>query len=93
MGKVVPKMVRQRSSDAGQSGGGELDAADDVRTRCKKNFPSVLTCISKMIREGCDRGSEVGIVHSGRDDEGLVHLSKPKEFGRTKICEKDFVSN
>jgi len=27
--------------------GGELDPADDVRRRCKKNSPSVLSCIGK----------------------------------------------
>jgi len=33
---------------------------------CKKNSPSVLSCIGKRTREGCDRGSEeVGTVQSG----------------------------
>jgi len=45
--------------------GGELYTADDVRKLCKKNSPSVLSCISKRAREGCDQGSEVGAVHSG----------------------------
>jgi len=46
--------------------GGELDPADDVHRR-SKNSPSVLSCIGKKTREGCNRGSEVGTVHSGRD--------------------------
>jgi len=47
--------------------GSELDPADDVRRRYKKNSPSVLSCIGKRTRKGCDRGSEVWTVHSGRD--------------------------
>jgi len=43
----------------------ESDPAEGVRRRCKKNSPSVLSCIDKRKREGCDRGSEVGTVHSG----------------------------
>jgi len=44
--------------------GGESDPAEGVRRRCKKNS-LVLSCIGKRTREGCDRGSEVGRVHSG----------------------------
>jgi len=44
---------------------GELDPAEGVRRCCKKNSPSVLSCIGKKTREGCDRGSKVGTVHSG----------------------------
>jgi len=46
-------------------GGGELDPAEGTRRRCKKNFPSVFSCIGtgKRTREGCDRGSEVGTVY------------------------------
>jgi len=43
--------------------GGKLDPADDVRRRCMKNS-SVLSCIGKRAKEGCDRGSKVVIVHS-----------------------------
>jgi len=35
--------------------GGESDPADDIRRRCKENFPSVLSCIRKRTREGCDQ--------------------------------------
>jgi len=42
--------------------GGKIDPAD-VRRRCKKNSPSVLSCIGKRTREGCDRGSKVGTVN------------------------------
>jgi len=45
--------------------GGELDPAEGVRRRCKNNSPSVLSCIVKRTREGGERGSEVGAVHSG----------------------------
>jgi len=45
--------------------GGELDPAEDVRRRCIKNSPSVLSRIGKRSRKGCDSGSEVGTVHSG----------------------------
>jgi len=42
----------------------ESDPANGVRRRCK-NSPSVLSCIDKRTKEGCDRGSDVGTVHSG----------------------------
>jgi len=41
--------------------GDELDPAEGVRWRCKKNS-SFLAYIGKRIREGCDRGSEVWTV-------------------------------
>jgi len=44
-------------------GGGELDPAEGVRRRYKKNF-SVLSCKGKRTKEGCDRGSKVETVHS-----------------------------
>jgi len=31
--------------------------------------------------KGCDRGSEVGTVHSGRGGKGPVPLRKPKKSG------------
>jgi len=43
---------------------GELDPAEGVRKRCK-NTSSILSCIGKRKKEGCDRGSEVGTVQSG----------------------------
>jgi len=46
-------------------GGGESDPTEGVCRGCMKNSPSVLSCIGKRIREGCDRGSKVGTVHSG----------------------------
>jgi len=39
--------------------GGESDPAEGVHRRCKKNFPSFLSCIGKRTKDGCDRGSEV----------------------------------
>jgi len=72
--------------------GGELDPAGCVRRRCKKNS-SVLSCIiSKRTKEGCNRGSEVWTVHSGRDGERPVPSKKPKVSSRRGSCEKDFVS-
>jgi len=51
--------------------GGELDSADDVCRRCKKN--SVFSCIDKRTKDGCDRGSEVWTdSHNGRGVEGPV---------------------
>jgi len=46
-------------------GGGESDPAEGVRRRCMKNSLYVLSCIGKKTKEGCDRGSEVEIAHSG----------------------------
>jgi len=45
-------------------GGGESDLAEGVHRRCMKNSPSVLSCIGKRTKEGCDRVSEVETVHS-----------------------------
>jgi len=45
----------------------------------------VLSCIGKRTKEGCDRGSEVDTVHSGKDGEGLVPPTKPKVFGRGEL--------
>jgi len=57
MEEVVPKMARWMQDNPG---GGESYPAEGVCRRCKKNSPSVLSCIGKRTREGCDRGSEVG---------------------------------
>jgi len=70
--------------------GGELDPTEGIRRRCKKHFYFVLNCKGKRTREGCNRGSEVGTVHSRRDGEGLVPLRKPKESAKRGSCEKDF---
>jgi len=72
--------------------GGELDPAEGVRRCCNKNSSSVLSCIGKRTKEGCNRGSEVETVHSGRDGEGPVPPRKPKESRRKGSCETDFVS-
>jgi len=73
--------------------GEELDAADNVRRRCKETSLSVLSCIVRRTRESCDHGSKVRTVHSGRDGEEPIPLKKPKESGRRESCEKDFVSS
>jgi len=41
-------------------GGGESGPAEGVGRRCKKNSPSVLTCIGKRTRNGCDRAAKSG---------------------------------
>jgi len=46
-------------------GVGESNPAEGVRKRCMMNSPSVLSCIGKRTKEGCDRGNEVETVHSG----------------------------
>jgi len=66
--------------------GGEFDLADDGYRRCKKNYPSVLSYICEMTREGCHRGSEVGTVHSGRNGKGPIPLRKPKKSDRRESC-------
>jgi len=69
---------------------GKLDPSEDVRRPCKKNFPSVLSCIRKRTREGCDHGSEIGTVYSGRNNKGPFSLRKRKGSDRRGSCEKDF---
>jgi len=51
--------------------------------RRSSDSPSVLSCIGKRTREGCDHGSRAR----------TVPLRKPKESGRTDSCEKDFIFN
>jgi len=61
--EVVTKVARRTGSDADSQGGGESNLAEGVRRRCIKNS-FVLSCIDMKTRKGCDRGSEVGTVHS-----------------------------
>jgi len=58
-------------------GGGELDIAEGVRRRYKKNSSGT----SKRMREGCDCGSEVWTVCSGRAWFGDVIFSKLECIG------------
>jgi len=70
-------------------GGDELDLAKGVHRRCKKNSPSVLSCIGKRTKESCDRGSEVRTVQSGRCGEGPIPLREPTScsgFGK-RACQ------
>jgi len=80
-------MARRRGSDADNPKGGKLDPAEGVYRRRMKNSHSVLFCTGKK-REGGDRGSNDGTVHSGRDGEGPVFLRKPKESGRRGSCKR-----
>jgi len=91
---MIEVVQRWRAGEAqmrDNPGGDESDPAEGVLGRCK-NSPSVLSCIGKRTREGCDRDSEVGTVHSGRNGKGPVPSRKPKESGMRGSCEKDFVS-
>jgi len=65
--------------------GGELDPADDVCRCCKKNSPYVLSCIGKRTKEGCDRISEVGTVHSGWNGEGPVSPRKSRILAEERV--------
>jgi len=62
---VVPKMACWRGSDSGQSMRRRVRSCRWCPQHCMKNSPFVLSCIGKRTIEGCDRGSEVGTVHSG----------------------------
>jgi len=68
----------------------EVDPAEGVQKYCKKNSPSVLSCIGQ--EKAVTVAVKVGTVHSGRDGEGPVLPRKPKESGRRGSCEIDFVS-
>jgi len=70
---------------------GELDPAEGVRRLCKKNSPSVLSCIGKRTKEGCYRGIEVWTVYSGRGSEGSVRFEKTEGNWQGENCKKDFV--
>jgi len=72
--EVAPKMARRKDQMRDYPEEDELDPADDARRCCKKNYPFVLSSTGKRTKEGCDYGSEVGIVYSERDGEGLVLL-------------------
>jgi len=52
--------------------GGELDAADDIRRRCKK-----ILLRRFEDKRSCDRGSELGPVFQRRDVRRTVSLRKP----------------
>jgi len=51
------------------------DNPEGVELDHKKNF-SVLSCIDKRTKEGCDRGSDVGTVISGRGGKVPLPLRK-----------------
>jgi len=44
--------------------------------------------LSVKYKKGYDHGRKVGTVHSRRGKKGLVHLRKPKKFGKRENCEK-----
>jgi len=53
---IVPKISAGEAQMRDIPEGGELDPAESVRKRYKKNSASVLTCINERTKEGCDRG-------------------------------------
>jgi len=56
-GKVMPNTARREARMQDNPEGGDLDPADDVR---RKIFSSVLFCIDKNTKEGCERGGKFG---------------------------------
>jgi len=44
---------------------GELDPAEIIHKRCKKNSPSVLSCISKRTNEGVTVAAKLGQLTAG----------------------------
>jgi len=60
-----------------------------VRKPCKESSPSVLSCIGKRTKEGCDYGSEVGTVQNGRDEKVPVPLRKSRQSWRRVSCENE----
>jgi len=59
--EVEPKWRAGEGQMRNNPGGGESGSTEGVRRLCTKNSFSVLSCIGKRTREGCDRGSDVGI--------------------------------
>jgi len=64
--------------------GGELDPSDDDHKHSEKNS-SVLFCIDKRTREGCDYGSKVETFHSRQDREGCNRRNLAEEKVVRKI--------
>jgi len=58
----------------------DLDQRSKWKKSCQRGSDARLH--GKRTKEGCDRGSKVGTVYSGRDGEGPVPLKKLKESGR-----------
>jgi len=56
-----------------------LGPAGDDRRRCKKNSLSVLSCIDKRIKEGCDRGMQRSGDSSQRARRGKTSSSEETE--------------
>jgi len=54
-----------KGSDAGQSRRRRVRSCRGCPQALHEEFSSVLSCIGKRTKEGCDRGSEVETVHSG----------------------------
>jgi len=84
--EVMQNMASREARMRDNPEGGDLDPADDVR---RKNFSSILSCINKKTKEGCDHGSRT--VHNEQDGKGQF-LRKPKESGKKESYEKDFIS-
>jgi len=65
--------------------GSALNHVVDDRRRCKKTSPSVLFCLDESTKEGYDRGSKVGTVHSGL---GGKAQNEPEGIWQERIMRK-----
>jgi len=68
--------------------GGESDPAEGVCRRSKKNSPSVLSCIGKRTREGCDRGSRVGSSTADETGKGQFLRGKRRNLTEEGVVRK-----
>jgi len=78
--------------------GGELELAEYIRWTCKKNFPSVLSCIGTVRRQkktvtmaatsgqytmgGTRKGQFLCGNQENLAEEGVVRINKRKELGQ-----------
>jgi len=65
-----------------------LQNADDARKRCKKNSPSVLSCVDKRTKECCDRGSEVGTVTADVTEKGQFLRRNRRNLAKQRAVRK-----
>jgi len=72
MEKVVPRWHAGEAQMRGSPGWDELDPAEGVNRRCKKNSPSILSYISKRTREGCNQAPKSGQFKVGETGKGQL---------------------
>jgi len=88
MEEVVPKMARQRGSDARQSRRRRVRSFRGCPQTLQEDFFFVLSCIGRRTRESCDRGSEIGTGHSGRDGEGQFLRGNRRNLAEAGVVRK-----